>query len=279
MIYSKYKINLQMAGEGMKKVKFQGFCWLYLIEIALNIIAITVVVMYADICTVPIYLDMSFAFAVGKFYYIICILILLSIFLFLNLILFILSLFKDKYESLKKGALILPLIFLFLFPFSFASVSLTTETKSISVDEYCSSSDIQNNKPIVYYSNQSNKFAKAVYYEQNVYLQTDSWADEPNTVDYFCEYRQSDKPYIFDKFRRYDRELEDIIRKDKIRTDDYIAYYYIADNYTYYAIEINKTDEFYVSYYKADGKNFEHTYTVDEFIDDSLRQYQIYTNQ
>lgn len=178
-----------------------------------------------------------------------------------------------------KSAIVLPLLFLIVVNISWIVPLSITKTEIYSPTQHIiSNSNLEKleNEGIDVDSecvSQSNFFGKIANWDLMCIV-----SDETADLSYSCYYRQSHNSNIFNKFWRLESNCFENYKK--ITTDDYTVYY--EDKGTEiinFVLEINKDDIYFLSEYYTYGDIAICDYSIEMFIEDSLRNYETICNQ
>lgn len=261
------------------KLKFRTSSFWLLIEAAVSVILITLLSMYSELCEIPVFLVGVYNVDLGKLFLIQCLYILFFTFLVVELVMFFISLIENKYELVKKSAIILPIIFAVLFPLTSLSLLNGAESRNLDNNALCTADVLDCDDCQTTYSYQENKFGKVANLYQDVYIEDeyDISTLSDSTAEYQCIYRQSENPRIMEKFVRYEDAIADFtLEENEIITDDYNLYYTVKDDSVGYAMIIENDTTYYVAMFNTFGEKTITEYSVEDFINDSLETFNIW---
>lgn len=266
------------------KIKFNFYTCIYLIYSVVSVLCIIAVLLFYKSMNIPLILFELFNFDIAKFLVIFAFLIIFIIFLIVNFIFSLKSIKQDSPNNIdtlvKKGIWVLPLIFLFIIQLALAVPIALTHSKNLQQDELCSISkfDELSNKNIEVrndYSYQENFLGKVVNLKEDAVI-PDTTEDNGhwingNSLIFSCYYRQSDYKTLLNKTEKFS---VDLFEKNKVENDGYTFYYETENDYISYSLRIENENEYFVSAFLASGDKAICDYSKEQFISDSLSNYQ-----
>lgn len=267
----------------MKKINF--YSAYYFALMTLTVVCMLLVYKYYSFVEVYQVLVEMISWDLAQFLSVILIWVILGFFFIIELVLFITSVTnKDSTKgTLKRMAIIIPIVFVFVAPFAFSIAFVSTPYTGVPFEktrinarfeqlqqEHNEDADYE-----IYTICEKNVLGKAGMYQQKVYFDSldfeNEEATEYDSIEILCSYQQSDSKFLSDKFERYKENAYALQNKEE--RDGYTLYYEKDKYHTAYTLLICDKNTHYVSQYSAMNNEIFDSYSKTDFIEDSLEVY------
>lgn len=255
---------------------------IYSVELIIISVLAVLLYKYYQFIYIPEYLLTAFPINLSQFISMIIFAILLVLYFVITLALLIKTMFGDRDvdKSLKVSAFVLPIVFAMLFPIVFFTPMAGTKV------DYNSSFEpnvtqvmekVENAEITKESISEKNVLGKACYYQKKCYLESESMVENDCELDYLCIYQESDKEFIQRKFER-SFYVEDYDKK--IEKDNYTLYYSDdgEDGYVNYDMIIQEGNAYFTAGYSSINCEYGDEYSMDEFVEDSLKLYEAWVS-
>ena len=273
----------------MKRV-LNGYIITYIIDIALTFICMMLLIYYSLSMSIGwTYAGLfgGFQFDLAQLWLIIFLSILLIVSLFALVIYLIITVKQSRKQQLEKsaklGVIIVPVIFCMLLPVATGISVALTPSEPLDNEWLCSDerfkewNDEDSNHPIFEYYSQENVFGKVVDIDHSV-----SFVDENNELkhrSFECYFRNSEISSIFRKFSKRPPQFFD---ESYNAIQDNIPYTLYShsdeDSFSYCLIIENVSTYLFAEYYSEEAEIISN-YTLDDFIDDVLDNYNAWNKE